>query len=148
MEEIKTRIKEINRSLKTLNRKANKFIKPYRINRNAWKLGYGYLTKSDIWSKAKRLLFENKTLQSHHLECLVCNQLVYQNRNVLHHTKYNRRRFFKPSYVTFVHYFCHERIHSIQGRPLLSRYMNKKFCMISIYFIVIALSLILILLLK
>jgi len=144
MKEAKTRSKEIHRSLKGLNRKANKFMKPYRVNRNTWKLGYGYLTKSDIWGKAKQFLFEYKTLQSQFLECSICNQLVYQNRNVLHHKKYNKRKFFKPSYVTFVHYFCHERIHSIQRRPLLSRYMKRKLWMILIFSIVIALSLILI----
>ncbi len=144
MKEAKTRTKEIHRSLKGLNRKANKFMKPYRVNRDTWKSGYVYLTKSNIWGEAKHLLFEYKMLQSQYLECPICNQLVYQNRNVLHHTKYNRRKFFKPSYVTFVHYFCHEHIHSIQRRPLLSRHMKRKL----FYFIVIALFLILISLLS
>jgi len=56
MNEIKSQSKEIKHSLKTLNKQAKRFMKQYRINRATWKIGYGYLVKSDIWKRAKAIL--------------------------------------------------------------------------------------------
>ena len=137
MSEIKIKSREIKQSLKVLNKQANRFMKKFNINRITWKLGYGYLVKSDIWNKAKQLLIEYKSLEQLRPECLICHNPVDIRKSVLHHNKYNRKRFFKPSYVDFVHYYCHEHFHPAIKRSLIPRYMRNRLLLFSLVFLII-----------
>ena len=137
MSEIKTKGKEIKRSLRTLNRQAKRFMKKYNINRVTWKLGYGYLVQSDIWKTAKQLLIEYKSLGPIQPECLICHNPVNIRRSVLHHKKYNKKKFFEPTYVDFVHYYCHEHFHPAIRRRIIPRYMRNRIILFSIFFIVL-----------
>lgn len=135
MDEVKAKKKKIEHSLRTLNRKAKKYMKPYSITREIYKRGYGSLLKTNIWKEAKYLLLEYKILDTSYLECPICHQIVDQNRSVLHHKKYNRRKLFKPAYITFVHYKCHEQIHETRRLPLLPRYVKRQLFFYGIIFL-------------
>jgi len=137
MSEIKAKSKIIRHSLKVLNRQANRFMKKYKINRITWKLGYGYLVKSDIWKTAKQLLIEYKSLGPVQPECLICHNVVDIRRSVLHHKKYNRKKFFEPTYVDFVHYYCHEHYHPAIRRRIIPRYVRNRLLLFGLAFLLI-----------
>ena len=138
-DEVKRKSKEITRSLRSLNRQANRYMKRFRGDRAVWKQGYGYLVKSEIWKRAKQLLIEYNILHSDHFDCIMCQRPVVLQRAVLHHKKYNRKKYFKPSYIAFVHYVCHENAHpSTKGR-LLSQCMKYRLtmCALLILFVIV-----------
>ena len=135
MNEVKVKKKKIEHSLRTLNRKAKKYMKPYSITREIYTRGYRSLLKTDIWKEAKYLLLEYKILGISYLECPICHQIVDKNHSVLHHTKYNIRKLFKPNYITFVHYKCHEHIHQTKRLPLLPRYVKRQLLFYGIIFL-------------
>ena len=140
MNEVKAKKKKIEHSLRTLNRKANKYMKQYSVTREIYKRGYRSLLNTDIWKEAKFLLLEYKILSTSSLECPFCHQIVDQNHSDLHHKKYNRRKLFKPIYITFVHYKCHEQIHKTKKSPLLPRYVKKQlffYCIIFLFLIIV-----------
>lgn len=126
MEDIRSKSKEINKTLRGLNKRAKRFMKPYTVNSLTWKLGYDYLVKSEIWKSAKQLLLQYKLLLSPDLVCPFCSQVVRPYSSVLHHKKYNRRKYFKPAYITFVHYACHDSYHGFRRRRLIPRYVRNR----------------------
>ena len=137
MNDIKSKIQEIKKSLRILNKHAKRFMKPYTTNSLTWKIGYDYLVKSNIWKSAKQLLLQYKLLISPDLVCPFCSQLVRQNHSVLHHKKYNRRKYFKPSIITFVHYACHNRYHTVKRRKPISRYSRNRLILFFILVLVV-----------
>ena len=136
MNGVKENKKTTEQSLRVLYRKARKYMKPYTITRDTYKQGYRSLLNTDIWKQAKYLLLEHKLLKSSHLECPICHQLLDKNHSVLHHKKYNRRRLFKPSYITFVHYKCHEHIHETKRLPLLPKHVKRQLLFYGIFFLI------------
>ena len=130
MDDIKFKSQEIKKSLRCLNKRAKKFMKPYSSNHLTWKLGYKYLVESEIWKSAKQLLLQYKFLISPDIVCSFCNQLVRQNSPVLHHKKYNRSKYFKPTYVTFAHYTCHDAYHAGKRRKIIPRYARNRMMLI------------------
>ncbi len=135
MNEVKAKKKNIRHSLRTLNRKANKYMKPYSITREIYARGYRSLLTTDIWKEAKFLLLEYKILNASYLECPICHQIVDKNHSVLHHKKYNRRKLFKPNYTTFVHYKCHEHIHQTKKFHLIPKCVKRQLLFYSLIFL-------------
>jgi len=123
--------------MKALNKQAKRFMKKFNINRMTWKLGYTYLVKSDIWKTAKQLLIEYKSLGPVQPECLICHKAIDIRRSVLHHKKYNRKKFFEPTYVDFVHYYCHENSHPAIKKRRIPRYIRNRLLLFSVIFLLI-----------